>query len=105
MPQPSTNEHIRMIGRRSRCGRAIKDTNDAWQSDCERIVDKSELGPPSRNLNFWMAVMSLGTRPELSRKGFGGRIIAPFSQFLKRDGARWGSPDTSAALHLRERAD
>jgi hypothetical protein len=30
------------------------------------------------------------------------RAIMPI---LKRDGARWGSPDTFAALHLRERAD
>jgi hypothetical protein len=40
------------------------------------------------------------TRPELSRKGFGRRIIVPIMPILKRDGARWGSPDTFAALHL-----
>jgi hypothetical protein len=40
------------------------------------------------------------TRPELSRKGFGRRIIVPIVPILKRDGARWGSPDTFAALHL-----
>jgi hypothetical protein len=45
------------------------------------------------------------TRPELSRKGFGRRIIVPIVPILMRDGARWGSPDTFAALHLRERAD
>ena len=51
MPQPSTDEHIRMIGRRSRRGKAIKYANDEWQSDCERIVGNSEVEVPSRNLN------------------------------------------------------
>lgn len=44
------------------------------------------------------------TRPELSRKGLGRRIIMPIMAILKRDGARWRNPDTIAALHLRERA-
>jgi hypothetical protein len=64
------------------------------------VVGNSYLGITSGS-----SVIRPETRPELSRKGFGRRIIVPIVPILMRDGARWGSPDTFAALHLRERAD
>jgi hypothetical protein len=59
----------------------------------------------SNTVTSGLPVIGPQTRPELSREGFGRRIIVPIMPILKRDGARWGSPDTFAALHLRERAE